>query len=153
VNNKVTIEPMTLRTLNDFYKHMRAEDLAECLVASNGQNFLDTPISELMAYGAVSIMYDHKECLGIAGYRDGMIWMVCTDHVLDHKVAFLRYTKECVMHLRKNSKVPLCNSVWKKNIVHVEWLKWLGAETLEEDENFYHFALNPIEEGDEKQDV
>jgi hypothetical protein len=76
-----------------------------------------------------TVYYDGEPiCIfGIVGDDFGSIWLLGTDLIEDHPIAFLRVSKAIVNHLRKSYSF-LGNYVDARNTVHVRWLKWLGFD-------------------------
>lgn len=140
----MSLVPPTIRILADFYNNIRPEDLEECLV-SDGISPLDYPSVDLLCKaGTMAVMYDNTECLGLCGVSNGCIWMLMTTHVYKHKIQFLRYSKEVVKNIRKSIKYPVVNKVWKQNKLHIDWLKWVGAELTPYDDNFELLVFYPL---------
>lgn len=55
-----------------------------------------------------------------------IVWLLCTNEVEKHPVAFLRFAKSYNDAWTEKYKVTT-NWVWLGNELHVKWLKWMGA--------------------------
>lgn len=55
-----------------------------------------------------------------------IVWLLCTNEVEKHPVAFLRFVKSYNDAWTDKYKVTT-NWVWTGNELHVKWLKWMGA--------------------------
>lgn len=59
------------------------------------------------------------------------IWMMGTPGVEEHKMFFLRHSKQCLDKLFEPFSL-LWNCVDKRNELHIKWIKWLGFSFLRE---------------------
>ena len=125
--------------------------MAECLAGPDSRNFLDVPISELVEAGTMALVYNNdnnkdkvEEVLGIGGVYKDCIWMLCTTHVENHKIAFLRYMRALIPIIRRTNRNPTYNHVWKFNKLHVDWLKSLDAKFYKERNGFLFFYWPPL---------
>lgn len=64
--------------------------------------------------------------VGAPGAEYGIPWMVCTEHVYEHKTVLLRWTKTLIKQVRERGHRVLFNYVSAINIDCIEWLEWLG---------------------------
>lgn len=55
-----------------------------------------------------------------------IVWLLCTNEVEKHPVAFLRFVKSYNDKWTQKYMVTT-NWVWLGNDLHVKWLKWMGA--------------------------
>lgn len=55
-------------------------------------------------------------------------WLLGSDRILAHWREFARRSRTELDRLRRGR--PLSNHVDARNIVHVRWLRWLGAQIL-----------------------
>jgi hypothetical protein len=55
----------------------------------------------------------------------GIVWMLATDEIFHHKLAFLKLAPTLVEELKLNYLV-LTNLVWSGNRTHIGWLNRLG---------------------------
>jgi hypothetical protein len=123
---------------------MRPEDVEEILHSSGSDSF------EALARG-----YSWGDCwtiekdgavvamFGVSGEEGkwGVPWMLGTSQ-LNRCWSLLRECRQRLdAYFRKYAY--LSNSVWAKNTVHVNWIKWLGfqfdGETVRDGETFLHF--------------
>lgn len=70
--------------------------------------------------------------VGICGIAEGhtpddrQVWMLATDDLLRHRRLFLRESRQWIHSYSKY--FTLWNWVDARNVEHVSWLQWLGAE-------------------------
>ena len=78
------------------------------------------------------------------GNEQGLIWMVSTDRLLEHKIEFLKHSKTWIDEACRPYEA-VGNLVHAKNEVHLKWLQWCGFTFLRKikagpfDEEFYEF--------------
>mgnify|MGYP003133692463 CR=1 FL=1 len=72
-------------------------------------------------FGAVAETHDHI----------GAVWLMGSDDITRHKMAFLRQSRVCLGRLFEPFAL-LWNCVDKRNTQHIRWLKWLGFSFLRE---------------------
>lgn len=89
------------------------------------------------------------DVLGIAGVVDnpenpgvGIIWLLMTHKVEMRKMEFLRFSRRYLKELFEMWR-GLTNIVYKRNKLHIDWLNWLGAEWIEENQEFSRFLISP----------
>lgn len=126
---KLSIDKLTVRQLHDFVMNAREKDLEEFYIPLK-QAFIDTPLEEFNTALCLRDELGDVYCIwGVEDTEDidDIIWMLCTDKVEKHPVAYLRFCKEYLKGLLKDHKI-LCNYVWLGNDLHVKWLKWMGAK-------------------------
>ena len=117
----------------------RYEDLEEVKLLT-GKAFWYQCVGELK--DAQALYHEPSgHLLGLAGVQkesifSACVWMLLTTRVYEHKIEFLRFSKRKLEELLKDYN-ELHNLTLKKNTLHIEWLKWLGAE-FEEDEDVDH---------------
>lgn len=128
----ITIQPATLRDLTEYMIYGRYEDLEEVYLLT-GKTFWNQDVESMQ--GAQALYHKPSgHLLGLAGVIcNKCIWMILTTHIYDHKIEFLRFSKRKLEELL-SIYGQLENLTLKKNTLHIEWLKWLGAE-FEEDED------------------
>ena len=61
----------------------------------------------------------------------GAVWMLGTDGIEQHKMFFLRHSRQSLKKLFEPFSL-LWNCVDKRNALHIKWLKWLGFSFLRE---------------------
>ena len=126
------VKQMTIKHFMDFMNHKRPADIKEVEIMAE-LNFGDIPVLD---YADAKVLVDDDDNVyaigGVQevvedGYKLNIVWMLCTDKVEQHQVAFLRAAKKLlVMYLDKYTH--LANWVWLGNEQHVKWLKWMGAQ-------------------------
>lgn len=121
---KLHLEPTTIRQLGYFLVHVRDEDLVEAEL-SGEKEFIDNYLVELTS--SCSLVDEQGRVFAIGGIRDNTVWMLCTKHVEENKVAFLRFTKKLLKDVMVHYPY-LHNYVYVNNKLHVDWLTWMGAE-------------------------
>ena len=109
--------------------NLRQEDLRE-VVEGHGYNpTIDIPLASLSGF-CVHFTVPDGRIAGLAGiYDDGLIWMLCTDAILDFPLTFAREAKRFI---QSRSESVLWNYIDKRNTVHIKLLKFLGFRLLEE---------------------
>lgn len=124
------VDKLTVKQLFKFYVNARSEDLKEFWIPTH-EKFVDSYIED---FSKTLCLYDEETndvyCMwGVEdiGEIDDIIWMLCTNIVEQHPVAFLRFCKEYLKGLLEDHKI-LVNYVWLGNDLHVKWLKWMGAK-------------------------
>ena len=71
-------------------------------------------------------------CPVVEGHlKEGCVWMMATDELIDVKYEFLRRSTEILERISEPFDV-VYNCVDKRNILHLRWLKWLGFIFLRE---------------------
>lgn len=140
----ITVTKATYEDIKEFSKNIRPMDAEEVKVVSGLP--LSVQLMDIYEQDTKAIKRDGV-LLGIGGYHhdfidnkgtlsDGVIgWMLLTNEVENHKFEFLRWSKKYVDDLLK--EVPfIMNTVYKKNKLHLSYLKFLGAK----------FTKNPIDD-------
>jgi len=116
-------------------EHLRADDLEE-VKAVHGDNWKENVFNDIMKtefdvlLGA-STEGDVPVCMGGAWHLDkdaegiGVVWMLCTDEIVNHKICLLRELKK---EFKKYDEKFwfLYNFIYKKNFFAKNWLKWMG---------------------------
>lgn len=122
----------TVKDFNDFMVFGRPEDHEE-IEAVHGIPFKDISLTALKGTRAL-VHQETGELLGLGGYEfdfsgsdEVLVWLVMTDFLQRHKMEFLRYSLKRRDELLKDKKV-IFNMTLKKNKLHIDWLRWLGAE-------------------------
>lgn len=86
---------------------------------------------EIVEGSMVAVSDDGKTVYAVGGVERDIspcsVWMLCTNAVHDCPVEFLRFTKT-IYQIWINGNGHMWNYVWLGNDLHVNWLKWLGAE-------------------------
>lgn len=132
----ITIELATEQDIRDFADNIRPMDDEECKIVSR------LPFRDHMDYlmknlKHVNVIKSDGVLLGIGGwyqymldwglYSEGVIgWMLLTNAVEDHKIEFLRWSKELVKTLLESYPF-ITNTLYIKNKLHIKYLDFLGA--------------------------
>lgn len=140
----ITVSKATAEDIVSFVKNIRPMD-AEEVFRYSGKS-IETQVVDLYEQGAL-VIKDENVILGIGGYRKGAYpgsllgWMLLTKAVERHKVSFLKWSKRYVEDLLKDHKY-IFNIVYKKNKLHMDYLKFLGATFFDEPgEDFILFRI------------
>lgn len=129
---------MTIGHLIEFRKTVRDIDLEE-IEAISGVAFDDQLVSLLA--GSQTLIDQNGVVLGIGGVEDNnVIWLVTTTAIEDRKVEFLRFSRKYLKDLLDEYGY-LGNIAYLKNQLHINWLKWLGAEWMDTDGDFLVFKF------------
>ncbi len=115
--------------------HLRKDDLEE-VKAIHGEHWREKVYEDIMKTDfdvliGVSKDGDIPVCMGGAWHLDkdedgvGVVWMLCTDEIVKHKICLLRELKK---EFKKYDKQFwfLYNFIYYKNDFAKNWLKWLG---------------------------
>ncbi len=116
-------------------EHLRAEDLEE-VKAVHGELWKEKVFNDIMKTDFDVLMGINKDgdipvCMGGAWHieRDpkgiGVVWMLCTDDIVNHKICLLRELKKEFQKYDKNFWY-LYNFIYSKNEFSKQWLKWIG---------------------------
>lgn len=136
--------PATEKDLQTFLDNIRDMDRQEAL-ASLG---VDTLTLDMFkdAGEVLAIKHDNGALIGIGGYPfvhyPTIIggWMLLTNDVENHKIEFLKWSKKTVDDLL-DLGCYITNRVYKYNKLHIDYLKWLGAEFYDDGTDFYTFWI------------
>lgn len=115
--------------------HLRNDDLEE-VKAIHGENWKEKVFNDIMKTEFDILMginadNDIPVCMGGAWHlekdEDGVavVWMLCTDDIVNHKICLLRELKK---EFKKYDEQYwfLYNFIYKKNFFAKNWLKWIG---------------------------
>lgn len=125
---------MTLGHLFEFRKNVREVDLEEVERVSG------LPFDSHLPFQCKALLDDDGTVLGIGGIDDHVVWFIATTAIEARKIKFLRFSKSYLQVLL-NEHGYLTNVAYKKNRLHIDWLTWLGAVWLGENEEFSKFIL------------
>lgn len=148
----ITVERATEEDIREFAANIRDMDAKEVEVVS-GIPFKDQ-VEDLIKYRKDTkvVKYNgvilciggwYHEMLDWCLYSEGVVgWMLLTNAVEDHKIEFLRWSKELVKTLLE-SYPAITNVVYAKNELHIKYLKFLGAEFWEDPfrKDLWHFII------------
>lgn len=115
-------------------KEIREEDAKEIQVCTGKTSAeLLLPLSKdkdlLMPLRDVKAIYSGDTLLGIGGYGKGRVivgWMILTKAVEDHKIEFLKWSKQYVDDLLEDHEA-IVNEMYRYNKWHYRYLEYLGA--------------------------
>lgn len=65
----------------------------------------------------------------------GVVWMCATDAINKHQMTFLRQSQAALKYLAADYRL-IFNFVDARNLVHIEWLRWMGFTFINRHENF-----------------
>lgn len=133
--------PATLDDLSVLAPRLRAEDKREIRAVSGrtpeAALFHGLEISEVC-----EVIEAGGELVGVYGVVRspqepilGAIWMLCTDGLERHQIAFLRRCRAVIDELNKQYPL-LCNVVDARNTIHIKWLRWCGFTFIKLHENY-----------------
>lgn len=116
-------------------EHLRADDLEE-VKTIHGDKWKENVFNDIMKTDFDVLMGINKQgdipvCMGGAWHieRDpngvGVVWMLCTDDIVNHKICLLRELKK---EFNKYDKKfwYLYNFIYSKNEFAKQWLSWIG---------------------------
>ncbi|MCM1339941.1 MAG: hypothetical protein NC191_09750 [Muribaculaceae bacterium] len=115
--------------------HLRRDDLEE-VKAIHGSNWKEKVFTDIMKTDFDVLMGVTKEgdvpvCMGGAWHLDkdedgtAVVWMLCTDEIVNHKICLLRELKKEFQKYDEKYWF-LYNFIYYKNDFAKNWLKWLG---------------------------
>ena len=148
----ITIDTATEKDILEFSKNIRSMDAKEVEFVS-GKPFKDHLGFLLTHVEDVRVIKCNGVLLGIGNwyhaqldwglYSPGVIgWMLLTNAVEDHKIEFLRWSKEIVKTLLEEYQ-DITNVVDSRNLLHVQYLDFLGAKFFEDPfrKDLWHFII------------
>lgn len=148
----IIIDTATVDDILEFSKNIRPMDAKEVEFVS-GKPFKDHLGFLLTHVEDVRVIKCDGVILGIGNwyqaqldwglYSKGVIgWMLLTNAVEDHKIEFLRWSKEIVRQLL-TAYPAITNVVYAKNELHIKYLNFLGAKFWEDPfrKDLLHFII------------
>lgn len=109
---------------------LRADDVRE--LEASGSEPLKALLSGLkLSYEPLVGEDEHGKPLGMFGLCPspdplvGIIWLLGTDEIEKHPIAFLRRSREWLQDFHRKHPV-LMNCVDERNRLHMKWLRWNG---------------------------
>ena len=148
----ITIDTATEKDILDFSKDIRSRDAKEVEFVSGKPfkehlGFLLTHVENVRAIKCDGVLLGignwYQEQLDWGLYSKGVIgWMLLTNAVEDHKIEFLRWSKELVKTLLE-AYPSITNVVDSRNLLHVQYLDFLGAKFFEDPfrKDLWHFII------------
>lgn len=115
--------------------HLRADDLEE-VKAVHGDKWRENVLNDIMKTEfdvllGVTNAGEVPVCMGGAWQLEkdekgvGVVWMLCTDEIVKHKICLLRELKKEFIKYDKQFWL-LYNFIYEKNFFAKNWLKWMG---------------------------
>lgn len=148
----ITIDTATEKDIWEFSKNIRKMDAEEVKVVS-GKPFDDHLFFLISHVEDVRVIKCDGVLLGIGNWyqaqldwgiysKDVIGWMLLTNAVEDHKIEFLRWSKEIVKTLLE-AYPAITNVLYAKNELHVKYLNFLGAKFWEDPfrKDLLHFII------------
>lgn len=148
----IIIDTATVADILEFSKNIRPMDAKEVEFVSGKPfkdhlGFLLTHVEDVMIIKCDGVLLGignwYKEQLDLGIYSEWVIgWMLMTNAVEDHKIEFLRWSKEIVKTLLE-SYPAITNVLYAKNELHVKYLNFLGAKFWEDPfrKDLLHFII------------
>ena len=137
----ITIDTATVDDILEFSKNIRSMDAKEVEFVSGKPfndhlGFLLTHVEDVRTIKCDSVLLGignwYQEQLDWGLYSPGVVgWMLLTNEVEDHKIEFLRWSKELVKTLLE-AYPSITNVVDSRNLLHVQYLDFLGAKSWED---------------------
>ena len=104
--------------------HLRKADLDEIKLLSGLPPDTAVAYSVAASERGFAVFCDGELC-AVFGVSGGVIWLVGSDTISEHPIAFYRLSRPFFLNLRKGYK-RLENFVDARNFLSLRWLKWLG---------------------------
>ena len=148
----ITIDTATEEDILEFSKNIRSMDAKEVEFVSGKPfkdhlGFLLTHVEDVRTIKCDGVLLGignwYQEQLAWGLYSPGVVgWMLLTNAVEDHKIEFLRWSKELVKTLLE-AYSAITNVVDSRNLLHVQYLDFLGAEFWEDPfrKDLWHFII------------
>lgn len=148
----IIIDTATVNDILEFSKNIRSMDAKEVEFVSGKPfkdhlGFLLTHVEDVRVIKCDGVLLGignwYQEQLDWGLYSKGVIgWMLLTNAVEDHKIEFLRWSKDLVKTLLE-AYPAITNVVYAKNELHIKYLKFLGAEFWEDPfrKDLWHFII------------
>ena len=116
-------------------EHLRSDDLEE-VKSIHGDKWKENVFNDIMKTDFDVLMGITKKgdipvCMGGAWHLEkdapgvGVVWMLCTDEIVNHKICLLKELKKEFIEYDKKFWF-LYNFIFYKNIFAKNWLSWLG---------------------------
>ena len=106
--------------------HLRKADLDEINLLSRLSPDIAVAYSIAASEKGYAVFCNGELC-AIFGVSGGVIWLVGTDTISKHPIAFYRISRLCFKNLCKGYS-RLENFVDARNFLSLRWLKWLGFD-------------------------
>ena len=146
--SELIVRPARAEDVRYLADHLRCEDLAEIVAASNmdaytaiGRGFVESvPRVTVEFRGKPAAMFGVVPTENLESPRAGAIWLLGTDEIDLFKTRFLRESAQWLEFATRNYDV-VGNVVDERNSKHVKWLKWLGFKFLRRIPQYGHLGL------------
>ena len=148
----ITIDTAKVDDILEFSKNIRKMDAKEVEFVSGKPfkdhlGFLLTHVEDVRVIKCDGVILGignwYQEQLDWGLYSPGVVgWMLLTNAVEDHKIEFLRWSKEIVKTLL-DAYPAITNVVDSRNTLHVKYLDFLGASFWEDPfrKDLWHFII------------
>ena len=148
----IIIDTATVNDILEFSKNIRSMDAKEVEFVSGKPfkdhlGFLLAHVEDVMTIKCDGVLLGignwYKEMLDWGIYSKWVIgWMLLTNAVEDHKIEFLRWSKDLVKTLLEVYPA-ITNVVDSRNLLHVQYLDFLGAKFWEDPfrKDLWHFII------------
>lgn len=148
----IIIDTATVNDILEFSKNIRSMDAKEVEFVSGKPfkdhlGFLLTHVEDVRTIKCDGVLLGignwYQAQLDWGVYSPGVIgWMLLTNAVEDHKIEFLRWSKELVKTLLE-AYPAITNIVDSRNLLHVQYLDFLGAKFWEDPirKDLWHFII------------
>ena len=148
----ITIDTATVEDILEFSKNIRSMDAKEVEFVSGKPfkdhlGFLISHVEDVRVIKCDGVLLGignwYQEQLDWGLYSPGVVgWMLLTNAVEDHKIEFLRWSKEIVKTLLE-AYPDITNVVYAKNELHIKYLDFLGASFWEDPfrKDLWHFII------------
>ena len=148
----IIIDTATVNDILEFSKNIRSMDAKEVEFVSGKPfkehlGFLLTHVEDVMTIKCNGVLLGignwYQEQLDWGLYSPGVVgWMLLTNAVEDHKIEFLRWSKDIVKTLLE-AYPDITNVVYAKNELHIKYLDFLGASFWEDPfrKDIWHFII------------
>ena len=148
----ITMDTATEKDILEFSKNIRSMDAKEVEFVSGKPfkdhlGFLLTHVEDVRVIKCNGVLLGignwYQEQLDWGLYSPGVVgWMLLTNAVEDHKIEFLRWSKEIVKILLE-AYPDITNVVDSRNLLHVQYLDFLGAKFWEDPfrKDLWHFII------------
>lgn len=142
------IRPTEWQDIELLSKQLRDEDVEELAAAGwTPFNALSEGFNRAQVCFTVVPPHLPNEIIGVCGVgptsdpNTGLVWFLGSEHIHNHKIRFLKDSREVVDLLFQLSGYEvLYNHTYYKNTLHHAWLKWLGFKFIASNGFFHEFV-------------
>jgi len=142
-SNRLTIRKATANDAEYLAPRLRKADLEE--IAAAGQEPLKSMHMGIACGGAYVVVPvgNPSSPIAIFGFigdpgNGAIVWMLATDDLVKYKMEFLVKARDAVDAASKKYGL-LYNRVYRKNLLHIRWLKWMGFTFVDDNQPFIFF--------------